>query len=164
MFHCWVQNNAAIWQSTNGSGTYWGDYFGSPSNCPNGWLATAIHPPASGVNFAHVLPGYTMCADPPPPPPPAPITVGTTPGSFSVNPNGGANYSIPITAPPGTAGLTPSISLNYDRQVKSELLGVAGPLAAYPSSSAVVLPSPLMAKRAGSTTTITTNTASTANA
>ena len=33
--------------------------------------------------------------------------VGSTPGSFAVNAHGGATYTIPIVAPPGTAGITP---------------------------------------------------------
>lgn len=50
--------------------------------------------------------------------------VGATPGSFSVNNNGGANYSVPIVIPPGTAGMVPNLSFSYDRQVDNALLGV----------------------------------------
>lgn len=39
--------------------------------------------------------------------------VGNTKGSASVTPSGSASYSIPIFAPPGTHGMTPSLSLSY---------------------------------------------------
>jgi RHS repeat-associated protein len=47
---------------------------------------------------------------------------GTLPGSLSVSNNGAATYSMPIDVPPGTAGLKPSLSLNYSSQ------GTNGPL------------------------------------
>src|SRR6266545_1005966 len=50
--------------------------------------------------------------------------VGATPGSFSVDPNGGASYNIPITVPPGTAGMAPMLALSYDKQIQNDLLGV----------------------------------------
>lgn len=50
--------------------------------------------------------------------------VGSTPGSFAVSAHGGATYAIPIAAPPGTAGLTPQISLSYDKQIRNDLVGV----------------------------------------
>ena len=50
--------------------------------------------------------------------------VGATPGSFSVDPNGGANYTIPIQIPPGSAGLAPGIALTYTKQVDDPLVGV----------------------------------------
>jgi hypothetical protein len=48
--------------------------------------------------------------------------IGATTGSFSVNANGGANYTIPIQIPPGTAGLAPSLALLYSAQVDSGIL------------------------------------------
>src|SRR4051812_17209631 len=50
--------------------------------------------------------------------------VGATPGSFSVNNNGGANYDIPIVVPPGTAGMVPHLALKYERQIDNTLLGI----------------------------------------
>src|SRR5258706_4018994 len=41
--------------------------------------------------------------------------VMTTPGALSVNATGGADYSIPIAVPPGTAGLPPSPALTQFR-------------------------------------------------
>jgi hypothetical protein len=41
---------------------------------------------------------------------------GTLAGSASVSPSGHARYSIALTLPPGTAGVTPSLSLEYASQ------------------------------------------------
>ena len=49
--------------------------------------------------------------------------VGTTGGSFRVDESGAATYQIPVFTPPGTAGVQPSISLNYSSQAGN---GVAG--------------------------------------
>ena len=49
---------------------------------------------------------------------------GFTPGEFSVDASGGANYQIPIAVPPGTAGMGPSLSLSYNHRTGNALLGV----------------------------------------
>src|SRR6266581_2433365 len=68
-----------------------------------------------GVSFSAVLSLSAHAATAP---------VGATPGSFSVDPNGGANYTLPIQVPPGSAGMTPSIALTYSKQVDDPLVGV----------------------------------------
>jgi len=49
--------------------------------------------------------------------------VGATAGSFSVDQQGNANYSIPIYSPRGVGGLTPSVSLNYNSGGGDGLVG-----------------------------------------
>ena len=55
------------------------------------------------------------------------------PGQFSVNPTGAATYNIPIALPPGTAGVAPSLSLDYNSQGTNGLLGVGWMLGGLPS-------------------------------
>lgn len=50
--------------------------------------------------------------------------VGVTAGSFSVDHNGGANYTLLILGPPGTAGMVPHIALGYTKQVENPIVGV----------------------------------------
>ncbi|MEO5990028.1 MAG: SpvB/TcaC N-terminal domain-containing protein [Ferruginibacter sp.] len=49
--------------------------------------------------------------------------VGITEGQLSVSLTGGANYSIPIAAPPGINGIMPEISLSYSSQGGNGLAG-----------------------------------------
>jgi len=51
------------------------------------------------------------------------IAMATTPGEFSVTPTGSASYTIPIQAPPGTAGMHPDLSLNYSSQSGNGIWG-----------------------------------------
>jgi RHS repeat-associated protein len=55
---------------------------------------------------------------------PADAAIGRTPGVATVTPDGEAAYSIPLTAPPGTNGMTPVISLEYRHRTVAGLLGV----------------------------------------
>jgi|GEM_PF-1061257 len=50
--------------------------------------------------------------------------VGSIPGQFISDASGAANYSIPITIAPGTAGVEPKLSVNYNSQAGNGLLGV----------------------------------------
>jgi RHS repeat-associated protein len=52
------------------------------------------------------------------------VTPGTIPGSFTVDNFGQASYSMPIEVPPGTAGMQPSLSINYNSMTGNGLLGV----------------------------------------
>lgn len=52
------------------------------------------------------------------------LLVGATAGYANVNGNGAATYSVPIFVSPGTAGLQPNISIEYNSQVSNGVLGV----------------------------------------
>src|SRR5713226_1120039 len=77
-----------------------------------GWTKSIIYTAFLVLSLFH-LPAFAVTAP-----------VGATPGSFAVNQNGGATYAIPLTAPPGTAGMVPKIALSYDKQVQNDLLGI----------------------------------------
>lgn len=51
-------------------------------------------------------------------------TPGTIPGGFTVDLNGQASYSMPIQVPPGTAGIEPKLSIDYNSGWGNGLLGV----------------------------------------
>ena len=51
------------------------------------------------------------------------------PGQLDVSATGAATYNIPIALPPGAAGMTPTLSLDYSSQRTNGLLGVGWSLA-----------------------------------
>ena len=55
------------------------------------------------------------------------------PGKFEVTDTGSASYTIPISVVPGTAGLEPKLSLQYDSRSGNGLLGVGWSLAGLPA-------------------------------
>lgn len=48
---------------------------------------------------------------------------GTLPGAITVDPSGGAVYSVPLALPPGTAGVAPQLSLQYSSRGGEGMLG-----------------------------------------
>ena len=50
-------------------------------------------------------------------------SVGATPGDFRVDEGGSASYSLPIISLPGTAGLSPKLSLDYSARGAVGALG-----------------------------------------
>lgn len=55
------------------------------------------------------------------------------PGLFDVSSTGGASYSVPITLPPGTAGVVPQLSLGYSSQSGDGYVGWGWGLSGLPS-------------------------------
>ncbi|MEL6301656.1 MAG: RHS repeat-associated core domain-containing protein [Pseudomonadota bacterium] len=62
-------------------------------------------------------------------------SIGTTAGEFRVDEMGAATYSIPIALPSGTAGVAPSISLNYSSSAGNGSAGLGWELSGVSSIS-----------------------------
>ena len=63
------------------------------------------------------------------------VLVGTMPGQLDVDSAGAATMSVPLTLPPGTRGVLPSLSLEYSSQAHNGLLGMGWRLAGLSSIS-----------------------------
>ncbi|HEX6929031.1 MAG TPA: SpvB/TcaC N-terminal domain-containing protein, partial [Gammaproteobacteria bacterium] len=63
----------------------------------------------------------------------AAVLAGKTPGNFAVSANGSASYSIPLTLPPGTAGMTPDLGLVYSSGAGDGEAGWGWSLRGFPS-------------------------------
>lgn len=55
------------------------------------------------------------------------------PGQMDVSASGAFTYTVPITVPPGTAGMVPSLSLEYSSQSGDGIMGLGWSLAGLPS-------------------------------
>jgi len=71
-----------------------------------------------------VVADSTLAAVPITPPHLSNANAGTLPGELGVSNAGAATYGFPIEVPPGTAGLKPSLSLNYSSQAGNGPLGL----------------------------------------
>ena len=56
----------------------------------------------------------------------------TVPGSHQVSPSGAFTYTVPISVPPGVAGIEPKLSLVYNSQSGNGLLGIGWSLSGLP--------------------------------
>jgi hypothetical protein len=81
----------------------------------------AILPDGRKVNIDFAPPGNPVAAAGPPVG--APFN-GVVSGQFSVSPSGAATYTVPISIPPGVAGMAPNLSLVYNSQGGDGIAGV----------------------------------------
>ena len=76
--------------------------------------AAPTPPPAPPQPATHTDPGVSKTSD----------EIGTTAGKFRVDESGAASYSVPIIAVDGTAGVAPSISINYSSNGGNGIAGM----------------------------------------
>lgn len=58
------------------------------------------------------------------------LPVGTSAGALDVSASGGASYTIPISLPPGTKGVVPSVTIGYNSQGGNGIMGMGWNLGA----------------------------------
>jgi hypothetical protein len=102
-------------------GFTYGPITGAATNLLN--LNISTNPPyvSGGYLGSSVNPKTDYCTNQPLPDPAKPV--GETKGHFAVSPSGAATYNIPIVISPGTKGVQPNLSINYNSQAG---LGIVG--------------------------------------
>lgn len=80
-------------------------------------------PSRAPIVAARVL-GFALACAVPPAGHAATITAGEIPGRFAVADSGAATYEIPISVPPGVAGMAPQLALAYNSQGGNGLVGL----------------------------------------
>jgi hypothetical protein len=114
-------------QTVSSSGGHWS---ASGLGTNTAYTLYAVHTTPSGSSTFSPAYVYSTISGTPAPPtatPPGSVATdeyaGRPSGGISFPPNGSVHYSIPIVVPPGTAGLEPQLSLEFDSQGP---FGVAG--------------------------------------
>ena len=74
------------------------------------------------------------------------IAVGTLPGTSSVDDDGSAHYTIPLSVPSGRAGMQPDLALEYSSRGGNGLLGVGWSLTGFSQMCAAPTTTPARAK------------------
>jgi RHS repeat-associated protein len=103
----------------------------SATAAPNPQQSLTVTTLSDGTNYVTVPGVGKVNLDSTPPADPGPVKPpqvgdpfnGVLNGQFAVSPSGAATYSVPISIPPGVAGMAPNLSLAYSSQAAD---GIAG--------------------------------------